>query len=235
MQLTIVDSSYFRFAQMTLVVILVVSVCASCLGQTKPTDTPSEPQVEAEAPVPAEEVKEFRKFPYPKGVEDVGWLEERKKAQLAAKPTYDTFCDFQFADLVESSGVTFEHVSVDDACRINIAGHYDHGNGVAIADVDNDGLLDVYWATQIGSNQLWRNLGGGKFENITPPVLAVSNRISVGVSFADTDNDGDQDLFVSTVRGGNSLFVNDGKGNFSDATKTSGLGYSGHPSAGVFF
>jgi hypothetical protein len=175
------------------------------------------------------------KFPYPKDVLSPKWLEPRRQAQIAAKSDYGVFCDFQFSDRLESSGVTFEHISVDDACRINIAGHYDHGNGIAVADVDNDGLLDVYWTTQLGPNQLWRNLGGGKFESMTSPALALADKISVSSSFADTDNDGDPDLFVTTVRGGNDFFENDGKGGFTNATERSGLGYSGHSSSGEFF
>ena len=80
------------------------------------------------------------------------------------------------------------------------------------------------------------NLGGGKFTDITIPAgVAVADRISVTASFADTDNDGDPDLFVTTVRQGNLLFRNDGKGQFTDVTKIAGLDYVGHSSAAVFF
>src|SRR5436309_2857328 len=54
-------------------------------------------------------------------------------------------------------------------------------------------------------------------------------------TFADIDNDGDQDLFVTTVRGGNALFENDGHGHFKDITHQAGLDYVGHSSAAVFF
>src|SRR5260370_1361653 len=57
----------------------------------------------------------------------------------------------------------------------------------------------------------------------------------VSASFADIDNDGDPDLYVTTVRGGNMLFENDGHGHFKDITAASGLGYSGHSSGAVFF
>jgi hypothetical protein len=46
-------------------------------------------------------------------------------------------------------------------------GHYDHGSAVAAADVDGDGLYDLYFVNQVGGNELWKNIGGGKFENIT--------------------------------------------------------------------
>ena len=116
------------------------------------------------------------------------------------------------------------------------AAHYDHGNGVAVADVDGDGRLDIYFVSQVGGNQLWRNLGGGKFEDITAPAgVAVPGRISVTASFADIDNDGDADLYVTTVRGGNVLFENQGNGRFRDISAASGLDYTGHSSAAVFF
>ena len=57
----------------------------------------------------------------------------------------------------------------------------------------------------------------------------------MSASFADIDNDGDADLYVTTVRGGNLLFENDGSGRFSDISAASGLGYVGHSSGAVFF
>ncbi len=79
-------------------------------------------------------------------------------------------------------------------------------------------------------------MGGGKFQNVTAAAgVGLAGKVSVSASFADVDNDGDQDLYVTTVRMGNALFVNDGKGKFKDATKESGLGYVGHSSGAVFF
>ena len=101
--------------------------------------------------------------------------------------------------------------------------HYDHGNGVAVADVDGDGLPDLYFVTQLGENQLWKNLGNGKFRNITAEAgVGLKDQISVAASFADVDNDGHPDLFVTTVRKGNHLFLNDGKGHFKDVSKEAG-------------
>lgn len=78
--------------------------------------------------------------------------------------------------------------------------------------------------------------GGGRFENITPAAgVGVPAKVSVSASFGDIDNDGDPDLYVTTVRGGNMLFENDGKGRFKDVSRASGLGYVGHSSSAVFF
>jgi hypothetical protein len=144
--------------------------------------------------------------------------------------------DFGFVDAVLSSGVNFEHHVVDDAGLTYKAAHYDHGNAVAAADVDGDGWVDLYWTTQGGENELWRNLGKGRFENITSKAgVGLKDQISVGASFADVDNDGDVDLFVTTVRFGNYLFQNKGDGTFEDVTKASGLSYTGHSSGAVFW
>ena len=114
--------------------------------------------------------------------------------------------------------------------------HYDHGNGIAVADVDGDSRPDLYLTSQLGGNELWRNLGGGRFEDITEKAgVGLSDRIGVTASFADYDNDGDPDLFVTSVRTGNALFENDGEGRFADVTEKAGLAYSGHSSGAVFF
>jgi hypothetical protein len=163
-------------------------------------------------------------------------LAARKKAQMDAVGEFKVFHQFQFADKLQESGITFVHRIVEDAGKHYKAVHYDHGNGIAVADVDGDGLYDIYFVNQVGGNELWKNLGGGKFRNITKEAgVALSDRISVTASFADIDNDGDQDLFVTTVRGGNVLFENDGHGHFRDISKEAGVDLVAHSSGAVFF
>jgi hypothetical protein len=165
-----------------------------------------------------------------------GWLQRFAEMQRTAMAGVSAFHDFQFTNRVGESGITFKHGIVDDAGRTYKAAHYDHGNGMAIADVDGDGRLDIYFTSQVGGNQLWRNLGGGKFENITATAgVGLPRKISVTASFADIDNDGDEDLYVTTVRGGNVLFENDGHAHFRDITAAAGVGYVGHSSGTVFF
>lgn len=163
-------------------------------------------------------------------------LAERARAQRATLGQFKVEHGFQFTDRVKESGITFVHHIVDDAGLTYKPVHYDHGNGVVVADVDGDGLPDIYFTSQLGGNELWKNLGGGTFTNITADAgVALADRISVTASFADIDNDGDQDLFVTTVRGGNVLFENDGRGHFTDISKAAGVDYVGHSSGGVFF
>ena len=172
----------------------------------------------------------------PADLQDTSWLQKLGDAQVKAAGSFMTFHDFQFTDRLAESGITFRHRIVDDAGKAYKAVHYDHGNGFAVADVDGDGRLDIYFVNQVGGNQLWRNLGGGRFENITASAgVAVPGKVSVSASFADIDNDGDADLYVTTVRGGNMLFQNDGHGHFRDISAASGLNYVGHSSAAVFF
>jgi hypothetical protein len=172
----------------------------------------------------------------PAELQDPTWLQRAAAAQARAASSLTAFHDFKFTDRRVESGITFKHGIVADAGKTYKAVHYDHGNGVAVADVDADGRLDVYFVNQVGGNQLWRNLGGGRFENITAAAgVAVPDKVSVSASFADIDNDGDADLYVTTVRGGNSLFENDGRGRFKDISATSGLNYVGHSSSAVFF
>jgi hypothetical protein len=125
---------------------------------------------------------------------------------------------------------------VDDVSKDYKLVHYDHGSGVCAADIDGDGLIDPYFGTQLGTNELWRNLGGGRFANVTNEAgLAMADVISVGCSFADIDNDGDPDLFVTTVRQGNRLFENLGNATFRDIAREAGVAYVGHSSGAVFF
>lgn len=164
------------------------------------------------------------------------WLKQRRQTQLESIKTLEVEHGFQFVDRVKESGIRFRHRIVDDAGRSLVTAHYDHGNGLVAADVDGDKRLDLYFINQVGPSELWRNKGDGTFENVTERAgVALPERIKVSAAFADVDNDGDADLFVTTVRGGNVLFVNDGTGKFEDVTSNSGLAYSGHSSSAEFF
>src|SRR5437868_5843971 len=107
------------------------------------------------------------RVPFTPAVEIRKWLEARALQEAKAAAKLSAFHNFRFEDRTAESGITFKHNVVDDAGKTFKAAHYDHGTGLAVADVDGDGLLDIYFVNQKGGNELWRNLGRGKFENIT--------------------------------------------------------------------
>ena len=163
-------------------------------------------------------------------------MEARRQAQFEAAKQFKAFYGFQFTNQIDRSGITFQHHIVDDCSRDVKATIYDHGTGLAAADVDGDGKIDIFFVNQIGGCELWRNLGDGRFENITASAgVGLADKVCVSASFADLDNDGDPDLFVTTVKMGNVLFENLGGGKFRDISKESGLDYVGHSSGAVFF
>lgn len=174
--------------------------------------------------------------PVPSEILDPPWLDARMQAQLQTADDFGVFVGFRFEHRREESGIGFRNRVVEDAAKTYKAVHYDHGNGIAVADVDGDGLYDIYFTNQVGANELWRNLGDGRFEDITAAAgVGMADRISVTASFADIDNDGDPDLYVTAVRTGNQLFENLGGGRFKDISEASGLGHRGHSSGAVFF
>ncbi len=128
-----------------------------------------------------------------------------------------------FTELPPSrTGIRFTNtVTLENALQNR---HLAQGGGVAIGDVDGDGLPDVYLTGNEGANALYRNLGDWRFEDITARAgVALTGRHSTGAVFADVDGDGDLDLLVSTLGGGVALFLNDGHGVFTERTAEAGL------------
>jgi hypothetical protein len=177
-----------------------------------------------------------REVPFPSPDEGIDSRGARARAQAEAASALQAFHGFRFTDRGPESGITFVHHAVDDVRAHYRPVHYDHGNGVAAADVDGDGRPDLYFVNQVGGNELWKNLGGGRFRNVTAEAgVGLGDRIGVTASFGDVDGDGDPDLFVTSVRGGNVLFENDGRGRFRDITAEAGVGLAAHSSGAFFF
>src|SRR5205085_5347811 len=117
--------------------------------------------------------------------------------------------------------------------KINL---YDHGCGVAVGDFDGDGHDDVYFCNQLGPNKLYRNKGDGTFEDVTERAgVGLGDRVCVAATWADYDNVGKLDLFVTSTRGGNVLFRNLGGGKFKDVTKQAGVSLVAHSQTAAFF
>lgn len=133
--------------------------------------------------------------------------------------------DFQMGFLPNEQGETF---------RVNL---YDHGCGAAVADYDDDGHDDLLLLNQLGGNALFHNRGDGTFENVTKRAgpVALADRICVGAAFGDYDNDGDQDIYITSVRGGDVLLENIGEGRFRDVTEKAGVACVAHSQTPAFF
>jgi tetratricopeptide (TPR) repeat protein len=107
-------------------------------------------------------------------------------------------------------GTDYWRTVLDGASGIDIYGH----NGVSVADIDGDGLDDLYVCQPAGlPNRLFRNRGDGTFEDITDSAGVGVLENSACALFADIDNDGRQDLIVVRANGP-LLFVNSGDGKF---------------------
>jgi len=118
------------------------------------------------------------------------------------------------------TGVWFTNTLQGDAYATNAVAH--NGAGVAIGDVDGDGWQDIYLCNLQGANRLYRNLGDWHFEEMDAGEAACRGQFSTGATFADVDGDGDLDLLVNGIAAGTRLFLNDGKGRFTEV-KDSGL------------
>lgn len=142
-----------------------------------------------------------------------------------------------FQDVAPEAGIDFTMSFLPDEqgenFKINL---YDHGCGVVVADYDGDGVDDLFLLNQLGANGLFRNLGGWRFANLSANhgALALGDRICVGGACADFDNDGDQDVYVTSTRGGNALLENR-RGQFRDITKSAGVECVAHSQTAAFF
>ncbi|MCG6872910.1 MAG: CRTAC1 family protein [Gammaproteobacteria bacterium] len=102
------------------------------------------------------------------------------------------------------------------------------GLGVIAADFDGNGWPDIYVANDDMHNHLWMNQDGRLSEDALLRGVAVNARgeteASMGITVADFDADGDEDIFITHLREEtNTLYVNDGQGFFSDQTGPAGL------------
>jgi hypothetical protein len=121
--------------------------------------------------------------------------------------------------------------------------YYYNGGGVATGDVNNDGLMDIYFAANSkGNNKLYLNKGGFGFEDITGKAkVAGTADWCTGVTMADVNSDGYLDIYVSTVSskygltGHNELFINNKDNTFTESSEAYGLNTSCFTTQTAFF
>ena len=129
---------------------------------------------------------------------------------------------------------TFEDISLPSG----IASKAGRGMGVVAVDLDRDGWQDLFVANDGMFNFLWHSQEGKRFEEIGLLSGAAVNadgeaEANMGIAAGDFDADGDDDLYVTHMAGEtNTLWVNDGKGNFEDRTNPARLGAPSLPFTG---
>ncbi len=145
----------------------------------------------------------------------------------------------------EQSGVGFIN-GIQETLQVNILSfeYLYNGGGVAVGDVDGDGLADLFFtATQL-PNRLYRNLGGFRFEDITEQagVAGRDSSMTTGATFADVDGDGDLDLYVCQTGKPewpfdrrNLLYLNDGTGAFTEQAEAWGIASTNYSNQATFF
>jgi hypothetical protein len=118
----------------------------------------------------------------------------------------------------------------DVSAAAGLGAAFGNGLGVVCADFDNDGWVDFYVANDGTANQLWKNKGDGTFEDtalLGGAAYDVDGRAeaSMGATAADFDGDGDEDVFLTHLaQETNTLYLNNGRGEFRDETDRFALG-----------
>ncbi|MBV8391460.1 MAG: VCBS repeat-containing protein, partial [Mucilaginibacter sp.] len=121
--------------------------------------------------------------------------------------------------------------------------YFYNGGGVAIGDINNDGLPDIYFTSnKKGGNKLYLNKGNYQFEDITDKAgVAGTADWCTGVTMADVNNDGYLDIYVCAVsgklgfKGHNMLYINNHDGTFTEQSAAYGLDFSGYSTQAAFF
>ncbi|MEO1050438.1 MAG: VCBS repeat-containing protein [Bacteroidota bacterium] len=160
-------------------------------------------------------------------VEEVDQTAEKLFTKLDARQTGIRFSN----DLVETAE---ENHLVSDK--------FITGSGVAIGDINNDGLPDIFFTGNQVADRLYLNKGNLQFEDITKKAgIQIDKSWSTGVTMADVNNDGFQDIYIcKSVKddpelSANLLYINNGDMTFSEQSKAYGLDDRGFSIQAVFF
>ena len=144
----------------------------------------------------------------------------------------------------ERTGITFTNtITISDSDNALTNPYIYNGAGVAIGDINNDGLPDIFLAGNQVSSRLYLNKGNMRFEDITKAAGVETDGWVTGVSMVDINHDGFLDIYVcrsgpETSTGAeraNLLFINNGDGTFTEAAAQYGIADTGFSQQAVFF
>ncbi len=143
----------------------------------------------------------------------------------------------------EKSKVTFVN-KLDESKNISILDYlyYYNGGGVALGDINNDGLVDIYFTSNQGKNKLYLNKGDNKFEDITQSAgVEGESDWQTGTVMADVNGDGYLDIYVCAVvgingfDGHNELYINNKDNTFTESSSDYGLDIDNYSTSAAFF
>jgi hypothetical protein len=146
-----------------------------------------------------------------------------------------------FTDITESAGIQFTHVNGASPEKYYVE---TMGSGACWFDADGDGDIDLYVVNSAPLpghtgdpnpiNHLYRNEGNGRFHDVTEEARVGHPGYGMGCAAGDIENDGDQDLYVTNFDSPNVLYLNDGKGRFTDVTAEAGVAGGGWSASAAF-
>lgn len=120
--------------------------------------------------------------------------------------------------------------------------YYYNGGGVALGDINNDGLDDIYFSANQNSDKIYLNLGDLKFKDISlTSGISKDPTWSTGVTMVDVNDDGFLDIYVCKVgdykglKASNELYINNGDNTFKEQAKEYGINFSGFSTQASFF
>jgi len=141
------------------------------------------------------------------------------------------------------TGIHFANtITTDDSINVQSDVYVYNGAGVAVGDIDNDGLPDVFLSGNQVSSRLYRNTGNFHFDDVTDRAHVATTRWASGATMVDINGDGWLDIYVS-VSGhvwtkpadrANLLFVNNHDGTFTESAAKYGVADSGFTTQSVF-
>ena len=165
----------------------------------------------------------------------------RNETNSSDTSTYENLPLFSLLNSSET-GIDFSNTIIESV-RQNVTNYdyYYNGSGVAIGDINNDGLDDIFFTGNKVLNRLYLNKGNFKFVDISKESGIESNVWSTGVTMVDINNDGFLDIYVCNSAYGdqhlrnNHLFINNGNLTFSEKASEYGIANSGYSSQASFF